>query len=642
MTWQIAVYALLALVLAGGLGWYERSRPPARMVALVAALAALAVAGRLVFAPIPNVVATTDIVLITGYAVGAAPGFAVGALAAVVSNLWLGQGPWTPWQMAGWGLVGLGGAALAVATRRRLGRGGLAVACGLAGLAYGALLDLSVMVTYGGEQSLDRYLAISARGIPFNVAHAVGNVVLALAAGPALVRMISRYRSRFEFTWRQAPARSEGRGMSGDGRASARGVALSLVALALAGSLALPVQARAGGPPAATHWLERAQNPDGGFGPSSGSASSAAITGWAVLGLESAGRNPLDLRRAGPSPIAYLRSQADGAALDRRRRAHDPGALRGRGSARAGFGGRDLVAELRRRQSARGSYEGQVNLTAFGILALRAAGAAASTLGRSATWLREAQNGDGGWGFQPRVGSDPDSTGAVLQALVAAGGGGGATRRGVTYLRRTQRGNGGFALAAGGPTNSQSTAWAIQGLVAAGVDPAAVRAHGRTPLDYLADQQAADGHYRYSSSSDQTPAWVTGQALLAVNRKAFPLAAVPRAPAGGRSAPQANPPSRTGASSGGGGSGSSGSRGTATGAQVASGGSSGELGAAPRAPSGVAGELASGERVGARVAADATSSDHDATATTAYVAGGFGALVAALTGGFFWYRRRLP
>ena len=70
------------------------------------------------------------------------------------------------------------------------------------GFAYGALLDLSVMVTYGGEQSLDRYLALSARGIPFNVAHAVGNFAIALAAGPALVRMISRFRERSEFTWR--------------------------------------------------------------------------------------------------------------------------------------------------------------------------------------------------------------------------------------------------------------------------------------------------------------------------------------------------------------------------------------------------------------------------------------------------------
>jgi energy-coupling factor transport system substrate-specific component len=90
VTWEAYVWGLLALVLVGGFAWYERSRPPARVVALVAALAALAVAGRLAFAPIPNVVATTDIVLITGFAVGAGPGFAVGALAAVVSNLWFG------------------------------------------------------------------------------------------------------------------------------------------------------------------------------------------------------------------------------------------------------------------------------------------------------------------------------------------------------------------------------------------------------------------------------------------------------------------------------------------------------------------------------------------------------------------------
>ena len=206
MSWQAAVFAGLGLIVVAGFWWYERSRPSARLVALVAALAALAIAGRLVLAPIPNVVATTDIVLITGYALGAGPGFAVGALAAPISNIWLGQGPWTAWEMAGWGLVGLAGAWLAVLTRRRLGRLGLATVCALAGFAYGALLDLSVMVTYGGEQSLDRYLALSARGLPFNVAHAAGNFVIALAAGPALVRMISRFRTRLEFTWRPAGA----------------------------------------------------------------------------------------------------------------------------------------------------------------------------------------------------------------------------------------------------------------------------------------------------------------------------------------------------------------------------------------------------------------------------------------------------
>ena len=248
MSWQLAVFAGLALVIVGGFAWYERSRPPSRVVALVAALAALAVAGRLVLAPVPNVVATTDVAMLTGYALGGPPGFAVGALAAPISNIWLGQGPWTAWQMAGWGLVGLAGAWLAAASGRRLGRWGLALACALAGLAYGALLDLSVMVAYGGEQSLDRYLALSARGIPFNLAHAAGNFAIAFAAGPALVRMISRYRTRLEFSWRPA------------GATAWRWRSRALAGSALAGSPAAEAQPKQPGAVAdARAWLSLAE-----------------------------------------------------------------------------------------------------------------------------------------------------------------------------------------------------------------------------------------------------------------------------------------------------------------------------------------------------------------------------------------------
>ena len=111
MSWELASFLILGAVLLAGFAWYERSRPPAQVVALVAALAALAIAGRIAFAAFPNVKPTTDIVIFAGYALGGAPGFAVGALAALVSNFWFGQGPWTPWQMAGWGLCGILGAA---------------------------------------------------------------------------------------------------------------------------------------------------------------------------------------------------------------------------------------------------------------------------------------------------------------------------------------------------------------------------------------------------------------------------------------------------------------------------------------------------------------------------------------------------
>ena len=523
MSWEAGVMAMLGLTLLGGFAWYERSRPPSQIVALVAALAAISVAGRVAFSPIPNVVPTTDITLIAGFALGPAPGFAVGALSGLVSNFWLGQGPWTPWQMAGWGLTGILGAAVAVASGQRIGRFPLALICAFTGFAYGALLDFSLMVTYGGEQSLGRFLALSARGLPFNIAHAAGNAALALVAGPAMTRMLLRYRHRFEFAWSRDAAAPSGRaGGIAAGAACVIGALLIAIPVLAGGERA---RASGDGSAAAVSWLRGAQNGDGGFGFARGEASSPAMTGWAALGLEAAGVNPLDVDRGDATPITYLAGTAGEISTtgDIERTIL---LLRGAGLDPRRFQGHDLVRRLLARRGGDGSWAQQVNPTAFGILALSAAGSASGNA-RSAAWLRDNQNQDGGWGFAAKAASDPDSTGAALQALAASGSRAG-TSRGVNYLRGVQRSGGGFALA-GGPVNAQSTAWAVQGLAAAGLSPASVRSGGRSALDYLASDQARDGHYRYSSSTDQTPVWVTGQALLAVNGRPFPLAPVPRA-----------------------------------------------------------------------------------------------------------------
>jgi energy-coupling factor transport system substrate-specific component len=613
-------------------------------VALVAALSALAVAGRLVLAPIPNVVATTDIALITGYALGGAPGFAVGALAAPISNIWLGQGPWTPWEMAGWGLVGIGGAWVAAITGRRLGRLGLATVCGLAGFAYGALLDYSLMATYGGEQSLDRYLALSARGVPFNVAHAVGNFVIALAAGPALVRMISRYRTRLEFTWRPP--------------IGATPVAILAVVLGI-GLVSVGGRATAAGveraaPGSSVSWLAGTQNSDGGFGSTTDYPSSPAMTGWVALGLEAAGRNPLDVRAGGESAVAYLRANRDRLKsvgdLERTILTLTAASVDPRS-----FGGDDLVAELRERRDGDGSVDGQVNLTAFYVLAMRAAGVASSDLGRSGGWLRDAQNSDGGFGIQPKAPSEADSTGAALQALAAAGSGGGSASDAVRYLRKSQRKDGSWALASTGIANAQSTAWAIQGLVAAGSGGGPVD-HG---IDYLGSLRAADGHYSYSKTSDQTPVWVTAQVLLALERRPFPIPAVARSlRTGGGGSGGSGGSSSTGAGSGaegagfgaggsaagsGGGGGPGGSGGSGAGGQR--GGS--KPGAGESAATGQAvteDEAAPEATVDAAPLAATTPAENaadDGGSATPWVAGGFAALILALTAGFLWFRRRL-
>jgi energy-coupling factor transport system substrate-specific component len=525
MSWQLASFLILAAVLLGGFAWYERSRPPSQVVALVAALAALAIAGRIAFAAFPNVKPTTDIVVFAGYALGPAPGFAVGALAGLVSNFWFGQGPWTPWQMAGWGMCGVMGAVLALGGRNA-SRLTLAAVCAFAGIAYGVLLNFSLMATYGGDLSFERFLTLEARAVPFDVAHVVGNVAFALLAGPAMVRMLVRFRRRFQ--WRTP--------------AVATGV---LVVLLLLPSL-LPSSARAAGADVdrAANWLESTQNGDGGFGSSAGSDSGAALTGWAMLGLEAAERNPLDVTGAGAGPVDFLRGHLD--------ELSSPGdlartiiALEGAGVDPRSFGGRDLVADLLERRAANGSYVGWPGTTSFAVIALRAAGASGGLEG-TVSWLAKVQNEDGGWGDVPGQPSNPDVTGSAMQALPATK----AAQSALSYLRKHQSANGGFALGGSGGVNSQSTAWAVQGMVAVGADPASTSTGGKSALAYLAARQAGDGHYSYSESSDQTPVWVTSQVLVAVAGESLPIAPPPREPSPTTVAPsEAAPPPAPGGTS---------------------------------------------------------------------------------------------
>jgi hypothetical protein len=521
MSWELGSTLIVVGALAAGLFWYERARPSSKLVALVAALAALAVAGRVLFAPIPNVQATTDVVLLSGYVLGPVPGFVVGAVGALTSNFFLGQGPWTPWQMLGWAMAGLGGAALARLLGHRLGRRSLALACAAAGLAFGAWMDLFTFVNFSAERSSGSYLAISGVSLPFNLAHAIGNALLCLAFGPAFVRMLARFRRRLEVRW------------SPGGKPLAAPSGIGAIVLVLCLSLQVGAQpARAVRSSQALRYLERVQNRDGGFGGGPGQASGQLITGWATLGLEAAGRNPLDVKKGDRSPIDFMRDHA--------RELNDTGelertilALRGAGLSARRFAGRDLVAELLRRRRGDGSFEELSNLTAFAVLALRATGRSAGSppVAAATRWLMRRQNADGGFsGAGGGSSSFVDETGAALQALAAAGKRHGtAAERSLGFLRRVQSDDGGYGQASGYRSNAQSTSWAVQGIAANGRDPAAPGRGGRrSPLAYLRSLQQPDGSFRYSRSSEQTPVWVTSQAIAALGRKPFPLDAVPR------------------------------------------------------------------------------------------------------------------
>lgn len=501
MSWPLASFALVAAVLVAGWLVYERSRPSARMMAIVGTLAALAALGRDAFAALPDVKPITAMTLVVGYALGPLPGFSVGAIGMLASNIVLGEGSYTPWQMAAWGTVGLVGAGLGALSGRRMGRLGIALACGLS--AAGAKEVMNVYEwTIGASHTWSALLLNAGEGLPYDITDTVSSFLFGLAFGPELARLLGRLRTRMTVTW------------------------VPIAPLVLIALVVVPVgvaRADLGGP---LSFLEGAQKGDGGFGAEPGVRSSELYSSWAALGMAAAGRDPALLEKGGRSVVDAIRAQAGTlqGAGDLERTII---ALRACGASTRLPGAGNLLARLLRYRSPDGSFEHLVNITSFAVLALRASGrSAGDPLVRAAAgWLTAQQAANGGFGYAGRGGaSDVDDTAAAVQAIAAAGGSRSPlVAHAIDFLLAARNRDGGFPQQAGQESNAQSSAWAIQALVAAHRDPAAVAGRRRSPLAYLQSLIRPDGSVRYSRSILQTPVWVTAQALTALARRPLPI-----------------------------------------------------------------------------------------------------------------------
>jgi len=492
MTWQLGAFAIIGIGLLVGFAWYEGTRPDARIVALVGTLSAFAALGRIAFAAVPNVKPTSVIVLISGYALGGAPGYVVGAVAALTSNFFFGQGPWTPWQMAGWGATGVAGALLARLTRGRISRLPLAAVCFVLGFGFTALQDVGDWVTYSDHSRAQLGLYVG-KGIGFDLVYACASFGFAMLFGPALIRTLSRFRTRIQVTW--LPRAS--------GTTAALLVAGAIAVGAESARLPAASAAPAHGSPIA--YLLKAQNHDGGFGSAPGAASDALDSGWATIALvETHGADPSD---ALPKAFAYLRrtiaSERGAGAIER--------VTIALGNNLANFAGPHLTAALKKLVLPNGSIADQTNLTAFGIIALLDDGVRISR--RTISWLTHQQDSDGGFNYGTRGGeSDIDDTGAVLEAL--AGFSEPRTiRRAIEFIREHQNRDGGYGMQPGDPSNAQSTAFAVDGMLAQSVLPFQLARHGLpSPITYLRSLIQPDGAVDYSRGNPQTPVWVTAQA----------------------------------------------------------------------------------------------------------------------------------
>ena len=176
---------------------FEGRKPQARELVIMAVMCALAVAARVAIV-IPNFKAIYGIIMIAGIALGPEPGFLVGAIAAVVSNFFRGQGIWTPWQMLAYGGCGM---LMGFLFRKgKLPRKPLLM--GILGLALvllfaGPLLDTCNLFMMPIEMNLPSILAMYGMGLSVNISQGISTFLVLFLLGKPLLGKLDRIRQKY-------------------------------------------------------------------------------------------------------------------------------------------------------------------------------------------------------------------------------------------------------------------------------------------------------------------------------------------------------------------------------------------------------------------------------------------------------------
>ena len=191
---------------------FERRRPQARELVPIAVMSALAVVGRTVFSivPLPNFKPCSAIIMITAIVFGPETGFLTGALTAFVSNFIFGQGPWTPWQMFSWGMIGL-----VTGLLYRIGVFGtvgqvqtdehgkrkkpvrLCVFGFFCGIAYGWFMNLQYIIGYVDPINWKTIGLAYAQSLYFDISHGVCTALVLYLAAEPWTRKLMRIRRKF-------------------------------------------------------------------------------------------------------------------------------------------------------------------------------------------------------------------------------------------------------------------------------------------------------------------------------------------------------------------------------------------------------------------------------------------------------------
>lgn len=177
---------------------FEKRKPKARELIIISVLSAIAVAGRCAFSMLPQFKPVLAMVIITGVCFGGESGFLVGAVTAFVSNFYLSQGPWTPWQMLAMGIVGFIAGILFKKGFIRKTRLSLCIFGGISAIViYGGIMNPASVLMYYSEPTPNMLLASYISGLPMDIIHAVSTVFFLWFGAPPMLEKLERIKVKY-------------------------------------------------------------------------------------------------------------------------------------------------------------------------------------------------------------------------------------------------------------------------------------------------------------------------------------------------------------------------------------------------------------------------------------------------------------
>ncbi|MGB4180642.1 MAG: ECF transporter S component [Bacilli bacterium] len=190
---------------------YEAKALDVEEIVALATFTALTVIGRLVFATLPGTPVTAMLIYAACF-FGKTTGFMLGVLTALVSNLFLGHGAWTPYQMAAWGIIGyLSGFFRPLLFPKKNGEESffafrsyktvinlaiLSVWGAICGALFSLITDLNSVFFYYGKFTLARYLAVISVAFPVTLEYIITNVIFVLLFYQPLLHIFTRLRQK--------------------------------------------------------------------------------------------------------------------------------------------------------------------------------------------------------------------------------------------------------------------------------------------------------------------------------------------------------------------------------------------------------------------------------------------------------------